>query len=124
MLQKIFHFLFSMNLNSEKLKSDIKAAISMYTAKPAEAMPGYDEKLISRIIARVENLVFHFGTGLITKETVDFLMEGIEKAESDLIDAVCADNVFAHGKAMFAVGFVVRKTLSDLTGMNLVKQSG
>ena len=105
--------------NAEKLARDIEGAVSMMLGAAVTEIRGYDEKLVARIVQHASNLAFNLKGGRITGETRDFMVEGVKNHIKRFIEALVSEDTLALNKALFAVTFVVFKTVSDASGVEV-----
>lgn len=108
-----------MALDTEKLTIDIKSAASIILGKDVSSMGGFDIKLVTKIVRQADTAAMNMKRGVVTKETRDFLLDCIRTSTSAFISALSGVDAFTSGKANYAIVFVVFKTVSNATGVEL-----
>ncbi len=105
--------------NADKLARDIRGAASMMLGVEVEKIPGYDEKLVAKITQYAANFAVSLKSGRITGSTRDFMAEGLRTHIRAFVGALQSGNLIALNKAHFGVSFVVFKTISDASGVEV-----
>jgi hypothetical protein len=108
-----------MVLDTEKLSIDIKSAASIILATDVTAMPGFDNKLVTKIVRQADTAAMNMKRGVVTKETRDFLIDCIRTSTAAFVAALKDVDPVTAGKANYAVVYVVFRTISASTGAEL-----
>lgn len=105
-----------MAFDAEKLTLDIRSAATIILGKDVSAIEGFDIKLTGKIARQAANAANTIKTARITKETKDFLLDGIRSTIKAFVDALQGVDAFTAGKVSYAITYVVFKTISNETG--------
>ena len=105
--------------SAEKLSRDICGAASMMLGADVAGIPGYEDKLVARVVQHAGNLAFNLKGGRITGETRNFMVDGVKQHIKHFVEALKSEDIIALNKAHFAVTFVVFKTVSDASGVEI-----
>ena len=108
-----------MVLDNEKLTIDIKSAASILLNRDVAAVPGFEPKLITKIVRQADTAAMNLKRGVVTRETRDFLLECIRSASSAFVEALQGVDAVTAGKVNYAIVYVVFKTLTNATGVDL-----
>jgi len=108
-----------MLLNTDKLTSDIKAAVSLIIKKDAESVEGFDHRLLAKLVRQSDNTAFSIKSGKITGETRSFLIDGVRRTILAFVGAMKGIDILTANRVHFAVSVVVFKTISDASGFEI-----
>lgn len=107
-----------MILDNDKLKSDIRSAVSIMLKAEVASLVGFDEHAVAKIASQSENLAANLKNGWITHETRDFMMDGVRRQVMKLVGSLHLDAPTVS-KLRYAVLYVVCRTISEATGAEL-----
>jgi len=108
-----------MVLDTEKLTIDIKSAASIILGRDVSSIEGFDLKLVSKIVRQADTAAMNMKRGVVTRETRDFLIDCIRTSASSFVSELKGIDAFTSGKANYAIVFVVFKTITNATGVEL-----
>ena len=108
-----------MALDTEKLTSDIKAAIAIAIRKDVAFVDSLDTKPLKKIVRQAANTAFAIKHSRITGETRDFLLSTLRQTMTESAHSIPGiDESMAH-RATQALSVVVFKAISDATGTEI-----
>jgi hypothetical protein len=108
-----------MLINTDKLSTDIRAAITLVLKTEASSVTGFDAKLIAKITRQANNAAVSIKSGKITGETRTFLVDGIRRDILSLVKAMKEVDVLTANRVHFTISVVVFKTISDTSGFEI-----
>ena len=108
-----------MLIDTEKLSSDIKAAVSLMLKTDADSVDSFDAKLLAKIARQSDNTAYSIKSGRITGETRAFLVDGIRHNILAFVGKINGIDVLTANRVHFAVSVVVFKTISDASGTEI-----
>jgi len=108
-----------MQLNTDKLSSDIKAAIALVLKKDAESIEGFNPKLLAKLVRQSDNSSLSIKSGKITGETRSFLIDGVRRNILAFVGEMKGIDILTANRVHFAVSVVVFKTISEASGFQI-----
>jgi hypothetical protein len=105
--------------SADKLSRDICGAATMMLGTDVKKIPGFDENLVAKIVQYAGNFAFSLKGGNITGSTRDFMVGGLKVHIRSFVEALASRDLIALNKAHFGVSFVVFKTISDASGVEI-----
>jgi hypothetical protein len=108
-----------MPLNTEKLSSDIMAAVELVVKKDIVTLEGFDYRHLAKLVRQSDNVATSIKSGKITGETRNFLVDGIRRGILDLVKGLQGLDVLTANRVYFAISVVVFKTISEASGFEI-----